>query len=51
MKMTIGDELSFVVKDITETGERIVEFSYEGAFEDVLNEVGTMPLPPYIRAK
>ncbi len=50
-KMTIGDKLSFVVKDITETGERIVEFSYEGAFEDVLNEVGTMPLPPYIREK
>ena len=49
--MTIGDKLSFTVKDITETGERIVEFSYEGAFEDVLNEVGTMPLPPYIRAK
>ena len=49
--MTIGDKLSFTVKDITETGERIVEFAYEGAFEDVLNEVGTMPLPPYIRAK
>ena len=51
VKMTIGDELSFEVKDITETGERIVEFSYEGAFEDVLNRVGTMPLPPYIREK
>ena len=51
VKMTIGDELSFVVKDITETGERIVEFSYEGAFEDVLSRVGTMPLPPYIREK
>ena len=49
--MTIGDKLSFTVKDITETGERIVEFAYEGAFEDVLNEVGTMPLPPYIREK
>lgn len=51
VKMTIGDELSFVVKDITETGERIVEFFYEGAFEDVLSRVGTMPLPPYIREK
>ena len=39
------------MKDITETGERIVEFSYEGAFEDVLSRVGTMPLPPYIKAK
>ena len=51
VKMTIGDELSFEVKDITETGERIVEFSYEGAFEDVLSRVGTMPLPPYIKEK
>ncbi len=51
VKMTIGDELSFTVKDITETGERIVEFAYEGTFEDVLSKVGTMPLPPYIKAK
>ena len=51
VKMTIGEELSFEVKDITPTGERIVEFSYEGAFEDVLSRVGTMPLPPYIREK
>ncbi len=49
--MTIGDELSLTVKDITPTGERIVEFAYEGAFEDVLQRVGTMPLPPYIKAK
>jgi S-adenosylmethionine:tRNA ribosyltransferase-isomerase len=50
-KMTIGDELSLVVKDVTPTGERIVEFSYQGAFEDVLSRVGTMPLPPYIKEK
>ena len=51
VKMTIGDELSLTVKDVTETGERIVEFEYEGAFEDVLSRVGTMPLPPYIKEK
>ena len=51
VKMTVSDELSFTVKDITETGERVVEFEYEGAFEDVLNKVGTMPLPPYIKTK
>ncbi|MBE5739590.1 MAG: tRNA preQ1(34) S-adenosylmethionine ribosyltransferase-isomerase QueA [Clostridiales bacterium] len=51
VKMTVGDKLSFEVKDITESGERVIEFSYEGAFEDVLNEVGTMPLPPYIKEK
>ncbi len=49
--MTVGEELSFTVKDITPTGERIIEFSYEGAFEDVLSRVGTMPLPPYIKEK
>ena len=50
-KMTIGDELSFIVRDITDSGERIVEFFYDGAFEDVLSRVGTMPLPPYIKEK
>lgn len=49
--MTVGNDLSFTVKDITESGERIVEFSYEGSFEDVLSRVGTMPLPPYIKEK
>ena len=49
--MTVSNELSFTVKDITETGERIVKFHYEGAFEDVLSRVGTMPLPPYIKEK
>ncbi len=49
--MTVSDELSFTVKDITESGERIVEFSYEGRFEEVLAKVGTMPLPPYIKEK
>ena len=49
--LTVSDELSLTVKDITETGERIVEFSYDGVFEDVLSRVGTMPLPPYIHEK
>lgn len=50
-RMVVSDELSFEVKAITESGERIVEFFYEGAFEDVLSRVGTMPLPPYIKTK
>ena len=49
--MTVSDELSFTVKDVTPTGERIIEFSYEGRFEEVLDRVGAMPLPPYIKAK
>ena len=51
VKMTVNDELSFTVKDVTDSGERIVEVAYEGAFEDVLSRVGTMPLPPYIKEK
>lgn len=51
VKMTVNDELSFTVKDVTETGERVVEFDFDGSFEDVLSRVGTMPLPPYIKEK
>lgn len=41
--------LRAVVEDILkESGSRIVEFSYEGVFEQVLDELGQMPLPPYI---
>lgn len=36
------------VIDITQEGSRIVRFTYEGVFETVLEEIGTMPLPPYI---
>lgn len=50
-KMTIGDKLAFTVKDVTETGERIVEFDYDGVFEEIVEELGSMPLPPYIKAK
>ena len=49
--MTVNSELSFTVKDITETGERVIEFDYDGSFEEILARVGTMPLPPYIKEK
>ena len=49
--MKVNDELSFTVKDVTQTGERVVEFDYDGVFEDILSKVGTMPLPPYIKEK
>jgi S-adenosylmethionine:tRNA ribosyltransferase-isomerase len=50
-RLTVGDKLALTVKDITPTGERIVEFAYEGVFEHILDEVGLMPLPPYIKEK
>lgn len=47
-----GDgELKAKVLEITEGGLRIVQFTYEGIFEEVLDRLGQMPLPPYITAK
>ncbi|MBQ2711827.1 MAG: tRNA preQ1(34) S-adenosylmethionine ribosyltransferase-isomerase QueA [Clostridia bacterium] len=39
------------VEGITEEGNRLVRFIYEGVFEAVLEKVGEMPLPPYIKRK
>lgn len=48
-KFTFGDgKLTCEVIDIIEEGNRIIEFSYNGIFEQVLDELGEMPLPPYI---
>lgn len=44
-------ELKAEVKGIGEEGSRIVEFQYEGIFEEVLDRLGEMPLPPYITEK
>ncbi len=44
-------ELSAVVTDVCEDGNRIVEFCYEGIFLEVLERLGKMPLPPYIKAE
>lgn len=43
--------LEATVQDATEAGGRIVEFRYDGVFEHVLDELGRMPLPPYITAE
>lgn len=44
-------ELSCVVEQVLETGNRVVRFQYEGIFLEVLERLGTMPLPPYIKEK
>ncbi len=45
-----GDTLlAAKVIDITDTGTRLVKFSYEGDFYEVLDKIGEMPLPPYIK--
>ena len=43
--------LTATVKGIEEEGNRIIEFSYEGIFEEILDKLGEMPLPPYITHK
>lgn len=49
---TFGDgALKCTVIDIVEEGNRIIEFSYDGIFEQVLDRLGEMPLPPYITEK
>ena len=56
-KMKIGtevifsDELSCKVIDIKEDGNRIVKFYFEGIFNEILERLGNMPLPPYIKEK
>ena len=37
--------------DVVEEGNRIIKFRYEGIFEEILDELGQMPLPPYITHK
>ena len=55
-KMQVGNEVIFgdgeltaVVREVQEDGNRVVEFKYEGIFLEVLERLGKMPLPPYIK--
>lgn len=52
-KFYFGDnkELTGEIVDLAEEGTRIIEFTYEGIFEEVLDKLGNMPLPPYITEK
>ena len=57
-KMQVGHEVIFgngeltaTVKSVQEDGNRVVEFHYDGIFLEVLERLGKMPLPPYIKAE
>ena len=51
-QVIFGDgELTATVTEIREDGNRVVEFCYEGIFLEVLERLGKMPLPPYIKAE
>lgn len=48
-KIIFGDGLLVGdVIDVVEDGNRLIQFSYEGIFEEILDQLGQMPLPPYI---
>ena len=54
-KMKVGAQVSFgnglligEVIEVVEEGNRLIKFHYEGIFEEVLDQLGEMPLPPYI---
>lgn len=55
-KLHIGDKINFgdlfaeLIK-INDDGNRIVKFFYDGIFEEILDKLGEMPLPPYIKTK
>lgn len=46
-----GGLLECEVVDIIDEGNRIVKFRYDGIFEEILDKLGEMPLPPYIKEK
>lgn len=51
-RIIFGDGiLTGTVVDIVEEGNRLIQFSYDGIFEEVLDRLGQMPLPPYITHK
>lgn len=51
-KVVFGDgRLSAEILEVVEEGNRLVRFSYEGIWEEVLDSLGEMPLPPYITHK
>lgn len=48
-RLIFGDGiLTGEVIDIVEEGNRLIQFTYEGVFEEILDRLGQMPLPPYI---
>lgn len=50
-KIIFSDELSAELVEIKEDGNRVLKFEFEGRFEEILDRLGEMPLPPYIAEK
>lgn len=49
--ITFGDELKATIESEGDMGERVLSFSYDGIFHEILDRLGQMPLPPYIKEK
>ena len=49
--INFSDELSGTIIDHTDFGGRIIRFAFEGVFEEILDRLGEVPLPPYITEK
>lgn len=50
-RIIFGDKLAAEVVEILEDGNRIVRLEYDGILNEILDEIGVMPLPPYIHEK
>ncbi len=51
-RLVFGDGLlKAEVKEVIEDGNRLIQFEYDGIFEEILDKLGQMPLPPYITHK
>ena len=51
-KVVFGDGiLRAEIKEVLDDGNRLIEFTYDGIFNEILDKIGLMPLPPYIKEK
>ncbi|AIQ14060.1 tRNA preQ1(34) S-adenosylmethionine ribosyltransferase-isomerase QueA [Paenibacillus durus] len=49
--ISFGEELRAVIEEESDMGGRTLRFMYQGIFQEILDRLGTMPLPPYIKEK
>ncbi|MPW24554.1 tRNA preQ1(34) S-adenosylmethionine ribosyltransferase-isomerase QueA [Alkalibaculum sp. M08DMB] len=51
VEIKFSEKLTGTIIKIKEDGNRLIDFKYTGIFEEILDELGLMPLPPYIKEK
>ncbi len=51
VEIEFSEKLSGNITEVKEDGNRLIEFHYTGIFEEILDDLGFMPLPPYIKEK